>query len=251
MIRTTVWRRFTQGVLMATVIGAVTGCSPAIPVPTPAELQVKQIGYGPIGAVEVRWRLVLRMDAYLLDYDDDRSGAPYRGAGLRLLQWSGGCAALDDGGVKSSALSALEAGAQDGGSDLSTDAAAPDSGSDLGTDAAAPDSGSDLGIDAAAPDSGSDLGSPDLGPPDLRSPDLGPTRPADSPIRIPASWCLNLEEHSSDAGAVPVQTPGKGPGVRLHGLLAGRTYYFAVRAERNGQASALSDEASILVAARK
>jgi hypothetical protein len=145
---------------------------------------VKQISYGPVSSVELSWRLVLRMDAYLISYDDDRSGEPYAGKGLRLLRWPEGCGDFDGGVAMSSSIAA----------DLSLIDIGLDSGSqlDAGPDAVGtPDAGTP---DAATPDVGApdtattDAAIPDAGAEDLLvASDMGPSIAADSPVRVPFS----------------------------------------------------------------
>jgi hypothetical protein len=229
---------------LVTVIATVaSGCSPAIPVPAPGELEVRQISYGPVGSVELSWRLVLRMDAYLISYDDDRSGEPYTGKGLRLLRWPEGCGDFDSGVAMSSSIAAdlslTDAGLDNGSQpDAEPDAAHPDAGP---PDAAAPDAAAP---DAAAPDAAT----PDAATDDqLVADDMGPWIPADSPVHVPFTWCLYQEKSYSEAGPTTTQTPGQRPRVRLSNLTAGKTYYFAVQALRSGQTSAFGDEVAITI----
>lgn len=179
----------------------LTACSPAIELPAVAELEVRQVGFGPRGAVELSFKLVIRAEAYLLFYDDDEAGEPYEGRGLTLVRWPAGC------------------GDFDGGSDQ-----AP---LDLGPP---PDATLDLGPLPDAPWPGAELR---------------------SPLRIPAPWCLDRAESFTDAGKVPVETPGMRPRVRLSGLVAGRTYHFAARVRRREAEGPLSLPVSIQISAVK
>jgi hypothetical protein len=176
-------------------------CSPAIDLPAPRDLKVRQLSFGSQAAVEVSWRLVLRVDRYLLHYDGDQPGAPYAGTGLSLVRWPLGCGDFDGGGP----------------STRSADLATPDTGADGGP---------------------TDGGSP---APDARWPGFA----SPSPFSIPADWCLDREESFTDAGQVPVETPGTLPTVRVTGLSAGQTYHFAVQVERRGAVGPLSEDASI------
>jgi len=45
--------------------------------------------------VEISWKLVIRVDGYLLHWDDDSSGPPYHGTGLGMVSWPGGCGHFD------------------------------------------------------------------------------------------------------------------------------------------------------------
>lgn len=229
-----------RGFCWLVIAAAASGCSPAIPVPAPGELQVKQISYGSVGSVELSWRLVLRMDAYLISYDDDRSGEPYTGRGLRLLRWPEGCGDFDGGVAMSSSISA-DLSLADTGLDAvgQPDASQPD--------AATPDAGAE---DAATPDAGAPDAAPtlDAGAEDpVAAGDTGPSIAADSPIQIPFSWCLYEEKSYSEAGPTRSETPGQRPKVRLGNLAAGKTYYFAVQALRSGQTSAFGEEVAITI----
>jgi hypothetical protein len=222
--------------LVSAVAVVVSGCSSAIPVPAPGELEVEQISYGPVGSVELSWGLVLRMDAYLLSYDDDRSGEPYAGKGLRLLRWPEGCGDFDGGVAMSSSISAdlslADTGSDSGQADAGPDAVGP-------ADAAIPDATPD----AIFPDATPDADAGDL----LVANDMGPSIAADSPIDLPFSWCLYEEKSYSEAGPTKTETPGQRPKVRLGNLAAGKTYYFAVQALRSGETSAFSNEVAITV----
>lgn len=88
------------------LLALTCGCSPSIPLPAPGELSVKQIAYGPTGAVEVSWKLVLKVDGYLVHYDDDQPGGPYHGKGLYLVQWPAGCGDFDGGTGDTSSIAA-------------------------------------------------------------------------------------------------------------------------------------------------
>lgn len=67
------------------------GCSPSIDLPTPVELKVEQLAGVTKPTVEISWKLVIRVDGYLLHWDDDGSGPPYHGKGLGMVRWPGGC----------------------------------------------------------------------------------------------------------------------------------------------------------------
>jgi hypothetical protein len=69
----------------------------------------------------------------------------------------------------------------------------------------------------------------------------------DSPVWIPEVWCLGREPTFSDAGAIPAQTPGARPVVRLSGLEPGRRYRFAVQAKTGSSLSPMSAEVAIAV----
>ena len=138
-------------------------CSPAIDLPTPEELKVKQIVGAPAPQVELSWKLIIRVDGYLVHYRAGSAGPPWDGAGLAIVPWPEGCGDLDAGTAKGSdafTTIATEAGAADAGSD-----AAPDNGSH---DKGAPDTGI---ADTGAPDKGA----PDQGPSDLNAPDKAAT----------------------------------------------------------------------------
>jgi hypothetical protein len=222
-------RRGTSCACAALSLGA---CSPAIDLPAPRDLTVRQLTYGPLAAVEVSWRLVLRVDRYLLHYDDDRPGAPYSGAGLSLVRWPLGCGDFDGGGASTRSL---DLGSLDGSLDV-----LPTTDMDGGP--------SEAGVVDASPSPNEDGGPLDGGLDASPSPDArwpGFTSP--SPFSIPAAWCLDHEESFTDAGRVPVETPGTLPRVRITGLSAGRTYHFAVQVERKGALGPLTGAATIAV----
>ena len=85
--------------------------------------------------------------------------------------------------------------------------------------------------------------------PDVTPDVIGPGRDADSPVVIPAEWCLDTENTFSDAGVVPVRTPGKQPRVRLQKLEVGKTYVFAVKSARRSAESAYSTPVEITIKA--
>ena len=218
---------------------ALAGCSPGIEMPTPTELKVIQVGYGPVAAVEVSWHVVIRAGGYLLEYG--KSGTR-KGTGLTLVRWPTGCGDFD-GGVNTpdgSASAAMAAG--DSGPDAK---ASPDQGV---ADASSPDSASPP-ADASSPDSAptpADAGPSDLAPPnDKAAPPADAAWPgftADSPVSVPAAWCQERANTYSDAGFQPAPTPASRPRLRLSGLVPGQTYAFAVRSFRLASTSAPSGE---------
>ncbi len=225
----------------------LSACSPTIDLPQPVELKVKQIAGSPAPRVELSWKLIVRVDGYLLHYSANKAGPPYAGKGLAVVPWPEGCGDLDAGTAK----------ATDAVSTIATDVGLPDSGADAGSpdkgqpDMGAPDQGPP---DKGAPDKGTldqgqpDKGTPDKGTPDKGTPDKGTPAPgAASPIKIPVSWCLDREDTFKDAGKIPVHTPGTRPRLRLQNLRVGRTYHFAVQAFRRAGTSAMSQPVSITI----
>ncbi len=88
----------------------------------------------------------------------------------------------------------------------------------------------------------------DTSPSDASAPpaDAGwPGFSVDSPVRIPADWCLEMTNTFSDAGFQPTSTPAARPKVRLTGLLPGRTYYFTLNSFRLASTSEPSAEVAI------
>ena len=222
---------------VAFALALLVGCSDDIGLPTPKDLAVKQIGFGQRGTVELSWRLVVRVDRYLLHYDDDKKGLPYEGKGLGLVAWNEGCGDFDAGTIKT----------------FAAEASVPDSAPDVTLiDAGAKDSAL---VDSALVDGSSDASAVDLGVADAKSPSdapvadsIAPGRSADSPVEIPATWCLDTRQSFTDAGAVPVQTPGQTPRVRLQNLTPGRTYHFAVQVGRRAATGAITDSVAITIA---
>ncbi len=213
-------------VFMLFVLLILQGCSAPIELPAPGEFSVKLVGAGAPGVVEVSWKLVLRVDTYILYYGE-AAGGPYDGKGLNYLEWTGGCVIPSDGTLTTYANG-------DGGADALTDGATTQDGKvgDQGT------------VEDGA------VAEPEAGPQDSGTPDLPPAKPgldSDSPIKIPASWCLSLEETYTDAGPQPSEIPGRRPKLRLQHLQAGKTYFFKVQAERNGVEGVHSPEVSILI----
>lgn len=195
--------------------------------PTPSELKVVQVGFGPVAAVEVSWHVVIRAGGYLLEYG--QSGTR-EGTGLTLVRWPTGCGDFDGGAntPDGSASAAMAAG-------------------DSGPDAkASPDKGV---IDASPPDSAPTPA--DAGPSDLATPTDKAAIPADaawpgftvdSPVSVPAAWCQERVNTYTDAGFQPAATPASRPRLRLTGLVPGQTYAFAVRSFRLASTSAPSGE---------
>ena len=228
-------------------------CSPAIDLPRPDQLKVQQLS-STAPQVELSWKLIVRVDGYLLHYARGQAGATFGGTGLAVVPWPEGCGDLEAGVAKGS--DAVTPISMDAGSG---DAPGTDAGADATTvDAATPDQGT--------PDQGTpDQGPADSGPADQSLPDKGPGAPdagsADatgvdrgeasegtpSPITIPASWCLDREDTFTDAGKVPVHTPGTRPRVRLQNLVVGQTYHFAVQAFRRAGKSLLSQTVSVTI----
>ena len=71
----------------------LTACTPDIHMPAPAELAVKQVGYGHATAVELSWRVVIRAGGYLVEYGEQANAR--NGSGLKLVQWAAGCGDFD------------------------------------------------------------------------------------------------------------------------------------------------------------
>lgn len=211
--------------VMIALLLAPPACSPEIAIPAPAELKAELVS-GSSGAVlQLGWQLVIRVDGYLVHYSDNgKAGPPYAGQQLALVRWPQGCGDLDGGAAP----------AADAMSTIAADLTLPDIGT---ADQALPDaSPADQGAADLSPDGRADAGQ------------LPYTSP--SPIRIPVAWCLDQEDTYSDAGKVPVQSPGARPRVRLRGLRPGKTYHFAVQAFRRGTASAMSAPVSYTLKAR-
>jgi hypothetical protein len=210
-------------------ISLLCSCSESIDIPAPTQLEVTQIAYGVQGAVEVGWKLSLRAETYLLFYDDDASGTPYTGEGLSLAQWSAGCGDFDAGTLAPYC----------NGGDFRTEAGA-------GEDSAADAGARDGAMDALPRDAHVEHTIPDSKQSDtLAVRDLGPVIATNSPVTIPAQWCLDQLDTLSDAGFILQETPGMRPRVHLEGLMPGKKYYFAVQVQRQGKTSPLSVEASI------
>lgn len=108
----------------------------------------------------------------------------------------------------------------------------------------------DGGTAPVVPDSGpADSGLSDASPPLT---DAGWTGySANSPVRIPAYWCLERAHTYSDAGFQPATTPAARPRVRLDGLTPGKAYYFTVRSFRLASTSVQSSEAAFTPLAQK
>ena len=225
-------------------------CSPTIDLPPGSELKVKQID-GPTPRVELSWKLVVRVDGYLLHYDMGGSaGPPFAGEGLAVVTWPEGCGDMDAG--------AAEQGV-DAMSTISTDISLTDgqTADDMAADAGGPEAGlPDQGpLDQGSPDQGppdsgpgQELGTSDAAIPDASPADSGAPAPGvKSPINIPVTWCLDREDTFKDAGKIPVHTPGTRPRVRLQNLKVGLTYHFAVQAFRRAGVGPLSQTVSISI----
>ena len=237
--------RLEHGGVRAAVVMAVllTACSPTIDLPAPAELTATAAGSGNL---ELAWSLVVRVEGYELHYSTDGSGPPYTGSGLRLAPVAGRCQSPDLG--VSRATLTRDGGPADRGPAVDRsprDRAAPK------PDGSSPDAGSP---DQSVPDAGSsdrsvrDAGSPERGlTGDAAARDRGPTdtgadgssgRTGRSPILLSSRSCMDVENSFTEAGMVPVSTPGKRPRVRLTGLVPGQTYAFSLRAYRGPTRSA-------------
>ena len=221
-------------------------CSPTIDLPQGSELKVKQIDDGPAPRVELSWKLIVRVDGYLLHYDlGGSAGPPFAGKGLAVVPWPEGCGDMDAGaaelGADAMSTSSTDQGLTDGqaADGKGADAAEPEAGP--------PDQGPpDLGSPDSAP--GKEAGTPDAAIPDTSQADTGAPAPGvDSPINIPVSWCLDREDTFKDAGKIPVHTPGTRPRVRLQNLELGRTYRFAVQGFRRAGVGPMSQTVSISI----
>lgn len=233
----------------------VAGCSPTIALPTPEELQVQQITSAPGAQLQLSWKLIVRVDGYLLHYGEGAAApSPLAGTGLALVPWPEGCGDLDAGATSTISTDLQLPDARTGDS-ATVDSATMDQApaDQAAADQAAVDQTTvdQAALDQAAVDQAAvDQGPPDTGPPDAAPPgaDSANAPPGiDSPVRIPVSWCLDREDTFKDAGKIPVHTPGTRPRVRLRNVVLGRTYHFAVQAFRKGSTSAPSATVSITI----
>ncbi len=91
----------------------IPACTPDIQMPAPAEMAVKQVGYGPAAAVELSWRVVIRAGGYLVEYGE--ASGDRLGAGLSVVRWPEGCGDFDGGAPLTPADSGAGAGSADAG----------------------------------------------------------------------------------------------------------------------------------------
>jgi hypothetical protein len=250
----------------AAIALVLAGCSPGIPLPTPQELAVAQIGYGPLGAVQLSWRLVLRVSGYRVHFDtrSHQSWASATAARTCTPVATTDASVVLDGPTGQTMVGHCGTNRLDGtygGTGVAIVKWASGCG-DFDGGARATSTNGDAGArdgkavdvtpsDAMPVDAGrSDLTPAEAGAPDTRSKPDAPWPNSgllDSPIWIPGEWCLEREDTYGEAGIQPQETPGARPRVRLQNLVADRTYYFAIEAVRGSASSELSNEVAVQV----